>query len=73
MRDPMEGYDAWKTAEPDLLDPPENDEANIEKLCQVKYDKMSDAEREERLKSYFEQDYEYDYDKFLEDWELYEL
>ena len=73
MRDPMEGYDAWKTAEPDLLDPPEPDEANIEKLCQAKYDKMSDVEREECLKSYFEQDYEYDYDKFLEDWELYEL
>ena len=45
MRDPMEGYDAWKTAEPDLPDPPEHNEANIEKLCQAKYDKMSDVER----------------------------
>ena len=41
MRDPMQGYDAWKTREPDLPDPPENDEANIEALCQAKYDKMS--------------------------------
>ena len=53
MRDPMQGYDAWKTREPDLPDPPENDEANIEALCQVRYDKMSDKEREECLKSYF--------------------
>lgn len=73
MRDPMEGYDAWKTAEPDLPDPPEHNEANIEKLCQAKYDKMSDVEREECLKSYFEQDYESDYDEFLSDWELYDL
>ena len=71
MRDPMEGYDAWKTAEPDLPDPPEHNEANIEKLCQAKYDKMSVIERMERLKSYFEQDYEADYDVFLEDWETY--
>lgn len=67
----MQGYDAWKTSEPDLLDPPNNDEVNIEKLCQVRYDKMSDEGREECLKSYFEQDYEADYDVFLEDWETY--
>jgi len=73
MRDPMQGYDAWKTREPDLPDPPENDEANIEALCKAKYDKMSPVEREERLKSYWVQDYEYNYDEFLEDWELYNL
>ena len=73
MRDPMQGYDAWKTREPDLPDPPENDEANIEALCQVRYDKMSDKEREECLKSYFQQDYESDYDEFLSDWKLYDL
>ena len=67
----MQGYDAWKTAEPDLPEGPDNNEANIERLCQAKYDKMSVIERMERLKSYFEQDYEADYDVFLEDWETY--
>tara|TARA_X000001388_G_scaffold520_1_gene801 strand:+ start:2848 stop:3069 length:222 start_codon:yes stop_codon:yes gene_type:complete len=73
MRDPMQGYDAWKTAEPDLPDPPEHNEDNIEKLCQTKYDKMSVIEREELLKSYMERTYVVWHDKFLEDWELYDL
>jgi len=71
MRDPFQGYDAWKTAEPDLPEGPEDNEENIERLCQAKYDKMSVIERMECLKSYFEQDYEADYDVFLEDWETY--
>jgi len=72
MRDPMQGYDAWKTREPDLPDPPENDEDNIEKLCQVRYDKMSVIDREELLKAYFHEEYQ-NYDVFLSDWELYNL
>lgn len=71
MKDQMEGYDAWKTREPDSPDPPDADESNIETLCKAKYDKMTDIEREECLKSYFVQDYESDYDEFLSDWELY--
>ena len=72
MKDPMQGYDAWKTREPDLPDPPENDEDNIEKLCQVRYDKMSVIDREESLKAYFHEEYQ-NYDVFLSDWELYDL
>tara|TARA_Y100000310_G_scaffold28223_1_gene26883 strand:- start:4389 stop:4607 length:219 start_codon:yes stop_codon:yes gene_type:complete len=72
MRDPMQGYDAWKTREPDLPDPPENDEDNIEKLCQVRYDKMSVIDRMESLKAYFHEEYQ-NYDVFLSDWELYDL
>ena len=68
----MQGYDAWKTREPDLPDPPENDEDNIEKLCQVRYDKMSVIDREELLKAYFHEEYQ-NYDVFLSDWELYNL
>ena len=73
MRDPMQGYDAWKTREPDLPDPPEHNADNIEALCQARYNKMSDIEREELLKSYMERPYVAWHDKFLEDWELYEL